>query len=443
MNYKFLTTATIILASVLTTQSGWSQDNKVDAELYEFCARFPSNSKCEGIETPISLESRDGEEFSCSFEFDPGELDQADECKVSFREDGITVYQELGEKLDLIDDERATKEIEIPRDRIFITNYQVWNKIHRWQLGFITEPTESKPVQTNFLVVLMDEEQAETFGLQARSLGANKPELIEPLLAESLNSAPELEQLIETGKCEYCDLSNADLSGVEIEKANLVGANLTGANLTGATMEGAYLLGANLTGADLTDTNLSGANLTFAKLTESTAVNVDFEAANLQSANLEQVNLEGADLTAPAFFQSANLSNANLIDAKLKGANFSRANLQQANLEGADLGRTDVELKNIPGNYSYGEQLIDNNSLLLNVIGVTSKGVDFYTDFLGANLEGANLSYTSLDKVNFERTNLTNVNLSESELEEENLESAKVCGVTMPDGSSNDRDCQK
>ncbi|MEL7077272.1 MAG: pentapeptide repeat-containing protein [Cyanobacteria bacterium J06582_2] len=442
MNYKFLTTTTVILASVLTTQVSFSQGSENEAELYKFCARFPSNTKCEGIETPVSLESRDGEEFSCTFEFDPGELDQADECKVSFREDGITVYQELGEKLELLDDERATKEIDVPRDRIFVTNYQVWNEIHRWELGFLTESTESKSAQTNFLVVLMDESQAETFTAPARSLGASKPELIEPLLAAAVNSTPDLEQLIETGECEYCDLSNADLSEVEIEEANLVGANLTGANLTSAAMESAYLVGANLTGADLTDTNLSGANLTFANLTEATAVNTDFEAANLQSANLSNANLEGADLTAPAFLQSANLSNANLIEAKLKGANFKRSNLQQANLEGAELGKTDVELKNIPGNYSYGERLLDTNAPLIGLIARTSKGVDFYTDFLGANLEGANLSYTDLDDVNFERANLTNVNLSESELEEDNLDEALVCGVIMPDGSASDRDCQ-
>ena len=443
MDYKFITTATIILASVLTAQSSWSQSEE-SLDLPKFCSKFPNNSKCKSIESPVSLESRDGEEYSCNFEFDPGILEPADKCKVKFTPEGITVYQEQGEKLELIDDERTTIEINIPRDHIFITNYQIWNKIDRWQLGFITEPTEKEPAQTNFLTVIVDEEKVETFAPQAKALGANKPEIIEPILTQLVNASPDIEQLLKTGVCEYCDLSNVDLSDAELERANLVGANLEGANLQGARLEGAYLLGANLQGADLTDANFKGANLTFANLTESTAIETDFEGVNLQGADLAQANLELAKLTAPALLRDADLNSAILIDADLRGANFNQANLQQANLTGANLDQIDVEIKDIPGNYSAGERFLDNSPIIA-LSGLTSKGIDFPTVFLGANLEGANFSNTSLNKVIFEGANLTNVNFTESSLsveELEALEGVKLCGVTLSNGSNSDRDCE-
>jgi len=426
--YKILTTTTTILASVLTAHLSLAQSGSETLE--ELCVRFPDNSRCEGIESPVSLETRGGEEYSCHFEFQTSALEPLSKCKIEFTSEGIVVYQEQGEKLDLLDDERTTSEIEISGDRIFATNYQIWNKIDRWQLGFVSQPESGQPAQSNFLTVIVDEEKVEAFAPQAKALEANNPEILEPAIGQSADTQANIEQLLGTGECEYCDLGGADLSGAELEEVNL---------------EGAYLVGANLQGANLEGANLSGTNLTFANLVEVSAIETDLEAANLQGANLEQANLEQARLSAPALLKQANLTGAILIDADLRGANFNLANLQQADLSGANLDQTDVEIDDIPGNYSAGEQFLDTNSPLLALAIGTSKGIDFPTDFLGANLEGANFSNTSLKKVIFEGANLTNVDFTESNLDSEELEiqsGVQLCGVILPDGATSDRDCQ-
>ncbi|MGI8934429.1 MAG: pentapeptide repeat-containing protein, partial [Phormidesmis sp.] len=67
-----------------------------------------------------------------------------------------------------------------------------------------------------------------------------------PALAEN----PEhVTQLLETGICNACDLTNADLTG-----AHLIGVDLRDADLTDATLAYAKLEGADLTGATLVNT---------------------------------------------------------------------------------------------------------------------------------------------------------------------------------------------
>lgn len=442
MKYKFITTISIALASALTAQFSLAQTAENSNELFELCSKFPNNTKCKGIEVPIPIEERSGEEVNCNFRFDPGDFNQEGECKLVFNEQGITVYQEQGDKIELLDNKRDTSETKITSDRIFITNYQLWNKIHRWEVGFSPENSGEQQSQTNFMVVFMDKDQAESLATKIESLSSSKPELVAEILSSSVYQKPDINQLLETKECEYCDLSNADLSGVDLEGANLVGANLQGANLQQANLEVAYLLGANLQGADLTDADFTGTNLAFATLNEATLVSTDFEGANLQQADLQQANLEGADLTAPSFLKGANLQGANLTDANLGGANLEQTNLQGANLQGANLRRIDVKLKDIPNNYSFGERAAD-YFIGFPVFGLSSGGVDFDTNLDGANLKGANLSNTDLKKVSFGRANLTNVNFTESNLDEDDLEEATVCGVTLADGSKSDRDCKQ
>jgi uncharacterized protein YjbI with pentapeptide repeats len=73
----------------------------------------------------------------------------------------------------------------------------------------------------------------------------------------------DLDKLLSTKECQWCDLHGANLSG-----ADLHGANLSSANLTGANLSKANLAGANLAGTYLRNSNLSGANLTGADLSE-------------------------------------------------------------------------------------------------------------------------------------------------------------------------------
>ena len=439
MKYKIATTV-IAVGSLFAAQLAFAQSES--NELLKLCSRFPNNSKCEGIDAPTSLEDRSGVETGCDFIFDPQELDGGD-CKIDADATGITIYQEVGDGLEAIDGDKTTVATEISSDRILAANFQQWNKVHRWEVGYASETDEGE-TQTNFVVMFMDEEAAETIMPDIESLSGTKPELMAEVLAAADYQQPDIEQLLETGLCEYCDLSNADLSGVDLEGANLVGANLQGANLVEANLEVAYLLGANLSGADLTDADFTGVNLALGNLSNATLVGTDFEGANLHEANFEAADLQEADLTAPSYLKGANLTRANLTDANMGGAYLEEANLQEANLEGADLGRIDVKLKDVPNNYSVGEQIAD-YFIGIPIFGLSSGGVDFDTDLTKANLEGANLSYTSLNKATFEGVNLTNVDFTESDLDVEDLEEedgVKICGVTFPDGSTSDRDCE-
>jgi uncharacterized protein YjbI with pentapeptide repeats len=110
-----------------------------------------------------------------------------------------------------------------------------------------------------------------------------------------------LDSLLATGKCEWCDLTNANLSREEIPRARLANSNLSGANLSGAD-----LTEANLSGANLSNANLSGANLTSAFLRGALMKGANLSRANLYNSTLDKANLQGADVT------DANLTKASL-----------------------------------------------------------------------------------------------------------------------------------
>lgn len=112
----------------------------------------------------------------------------------------------------------------------------------------------------------------------------------------------DLDKLLATGECKWCDLRKADLSGSKLQGAQLAGAvlsnaNLSGADLSGADLSGAVLSGANLTGADLSGAYMRsayfyGANLSGANLSKTT-----LDKANLKDAELSGVILSGASLS--------------------------------------------------------------------------------------------------------------------------------------------------
>ena len=465
VKYQLLTVV-LITTSILTGRFCQAQQKTDPQELYSLCAKFPLNSRCEGIGKPIPLKARKGKEVVCNFTFNPGIFEQPQRysvvddvlglkdlgimqpggCKLVASREGLVVYQEQGEEIELLEDKRSTSETKIQSDRIFISNYQVWNKIHRWELGFLPYSNSKQTDRTNFLVILLDEKTAETLVREIELLSAYEPELLDQITPNSHQRSPALKRLRETNECQNCDLSNVDLSDANLQDANLEGANLAGANLEGANLrqvnlKNAYLLKANLQQADLTEAKLDGANLTLAALNESILTDADLKGVNLQQANLQQADLTEANLSAPSLLQEANLTNANLSDANLQGANFNRANLSDANLAGADLSQTDIQLNDIPNNYSLLERAAD-FAIGLPIFSFISGGVDFATNLSNANLQGANLSDTDLDKVNWKNVNLTDTNFSNSNFEAEKLEEVALCNVTLADGSTSDRNCQ-
>jgi uncharacterized protein YjbI with pentapeptide repeats len=112
-----------------------------------------------------------------------------------------------------------------------------------------------------------------------------------------------LDNLLTTRRCEWCDLTNADLSKEDLPRARLSSANLSGANLSDANLSDANLANANLSNA-----NLSGANLSGAFLRGALMKGANLSRANLHNATLDKANLQGADLT------DADLTKASLSD---------------------------------------------------------------------------------------------------------------------------------
>jgi uncharacterized protein YjbI with pentapeptide repeats len=81
-----------------------------------------------------------------------------------------------------------------------------------------------------------------------------------------------MRQLLSTGDCPGCDLSNAFLIGLDLPNANLQGANLSGAKLQDIQLTRANLESANLSGASFSITTLTGANLTRADLSNASTI---------------------------------------------------------------------------------------------------------------------------------------------------------------------------
>jgi uncharacterized protein YjbI with pentapeptide repeats len=314
MKYKFLTLVCLIITSVLTSESSFAQNQINAQDLYSLCSKFPLNSRCEGVDKPVSFKERDGTEALCQFTFDPEVLEQSIRCKLLTNGNTLTIYQEHGEKIELLENKRSTSETEIKSDRIFISNHQAQNKTHRWEIGFVTENESKKADSTNFLVILLEEDTAKALAKKINLFSSYNPELLNK---QVVNTAPaktaDVKHLLATNECNGCDLSNANLENANLAEASLEGANLTQANLKNANLQqaklnSAYMLRANLEGANLTQAELEGANLTLAALNKSILSNANLWGANLQKSNLQKADLKGADLSAPSLLQDANLA---------------------------------------------------------------------------------------------------------------------------------------
>lgn len=99
----------------------------------------------------------------------------------------------------------------------------------------------------------------------------------------------DLDKLLATKQCQWCDLRNADLSDAQLSGAQIANTNLSGANLSGADLSDVNLSGAVMSGANLHNANLSGAYLSGAKLN-----NANLSGADLSDANFSGANLSGA-----------------------------------------------------------------------------------------------------------------------------------------------------
>ena len=197
--------------------------------------------------------------------------------------------------------------------------------------------------------------------------------------------------LVSTNRCVFCDLSGANLAG-----ADLMGARLFLSNLTGANLIGANLSGANITFATLVNANLNSAILIGAAFDSSNMKGANMSDTDLSFAFLPDTNLENAT------FQGANLENALLETSIITNANLRDTVLISADLTGSDLSGSD---------FTNADMLI--------------------ADLFFANLTGANLGGARLNTADLNGANLSNANLAFADLETARLLDANLTGAIL------------
>jgi hypothetical protein len=80
-------------------------------ELYRLCSSSPFNSQCKGYETPVSLENRPGKAGSCIFK--NNQVENRGTCKIAVNETSIIIYQETGSELEVLNNNKSTRTVEI------------------------------------------------------------------------------------------------------------------------------------------------------------------------------------------------------------------------------------------------------------------------------------------------------------------------------------------
>lgn len=189
----------------------------------------------------------------------------------------------------------------------------------------------------------------------------------------SAENPDHMRQLLRTGDCPGCDLSDANLEGLNLSGANLQAANLSGTNFQQTQLLNSNMMAANLSDAVLVASDLSGANLEDANLSNVISAfwcDLDFSSNNFEDpdeclnavllmhigiidfcrgeygpTDVFSLNGEGREsCTQNDLSQNLHLRSRHYIAPRnmlytlgLRGANLSGANLENADLSGADL----------------------------------------------------------------------------------------------------------
>lgn len=446
-----------------------------EVELYRFCSRFPFNSRCKDYKIPLSLETREGVRGECSLKSNNLNLTESTFCKGRISNANLVMYLEEGNPKDFLDEQRATRELIIPLNKVITLDYSEYSRNNHstfWHSGLIggvigaiaageenlseieislTTPLAPGVDQLEFLTFVTEKDLGLNLQKQLKQLTSNglpipyereKANYLE-VLGTGHQNAEQLDQLLKTNKCKQCDLRGADLDSANLVQAeltliNLDGANLQSANLDSVKLRGASLRAANLEGvilsnADLTPksthrTNLRLADLNNANLTNAKLRGANFGKANLESANLENSNLSNAVVNRgewqylfPTNLSEANLHNAQLSGSKLKGALLLDADLSSADLNSANLRLSQLDRANLTNaNLSHAE--LDQASLV------------------NAKLTSADLRNAQLELANLDSANLTNANLSYADLNRALLVNADLSGANLNSARLSDVD---
>lgn len=468
LNQKFLTLALSTIALILTPQV-LAQKNE-DIELLKFCGKFPQNGKCEGIEAPIALKDRDGSKAECELRW--SNAIQGDNCKYLVQGDTLIIYYEVGEKTEVLDEQRATQEIKItPENFMFFPtakHYQ-WKKnllgkpklVSNYDIFFKIEPDSESTNRSNRLSIYLehkvrDEEKASrqafiNFLKANHHLNTDQKSIVSKIQelqtsSSKMKGEKAIKHLLDTQSCIRCDLSGADLIGADLKNVNLEGANLNNAMLTDANLSGAYLLGANLNNATLDNADLNFAELPYSSLTSANLQSAKLSGANLVGVNLANGNLSNTSVQEFTNLESANLANVNFQSAELSGVNLTNANLQSANFQESKIsvGKASVNFGGWVGLYTWSTNFSNANLADANFIDVSAQGAIFNrVNLTNAKLSGIDLSATEISYGKRSKefvsyllnADLTNADLSNAKLNKAYFTEANLSGVILADSS--------
>lgn len=473
-----------------------------EVELYRFCSKFRFNSRCKGYEMPLSLEKRVGARGECSLKSNNLNLTESTSCKGRISDGNLVMYLEKGKSLDFLDEQKATRELLIPLNKVITLDYSEYSRnnhnafgnngiiglvigsiaarqenLSEIEIGFTT-PLAPEVDHLEFLTFVTEKDLGLELQKQLKQLTSNgltipynqeKASYLEALGTGNENSE-QLDQLLKTNKCKQCDLRGADFESANLAEAeltliNLDGANLQSANLDSVKLRGASLRAANLKGAilsnaDLTSKNKHRTNLRLADLQNANLTHAKLRGANFGQANLESANLENSNLSNgvvhrgewqyifPTDLSKANLQNAKFSGSKLKGALFLDADLSNADLSSANLRLTKLDRANLTNaNLSHSD--LDKASL----VNANLTSADLSNAKLElANLANANLNRALLVNVDLRGANLNSAilsdidlsgaNLTDADLTNTDLESSNLCGTTMPNGLVSRQGCK-
>lgn len=116
-------TSSLMVVLAFASVSAQSVENR---ELAELCSSSPLNSRCTGYSAEMALEKRPGEAGGCIVTINGEDTDTV--CKLSISGQTIAAYYEFGDKVSLLDNEKATKEIQISPSNIKAIRYRETTK---------------------------------------------------------------------------------------------------------------------------------------------------------------------------------------------------------------------------------------------------------------------------------------------------------------------------
>lgn len=196
------------------------------------------------------------------------------------------------------------------------------------------------------------------------------------------------------------DLVEADFSGTTFHKAvfrnsNFEYANLSDAQLTESILERLDFDFANLTGANLTGTKINW-ELWEGRPTEFT----EFLFANLTNTDLSMSQIREADFTG------ARMAGVDFENSMLTLTSFDSSQMREANFRAARMGSVSLNSAELAG-----------------------------SSFHNAQLGGVEFRRSNLTDVDFSGSELQDVDFREAKMGGSILTGARLCNVTMPEGT--------